>query len=103
MLNAYANNIGKTSARFGNNVGGAIFMYLMMGKVMNFIFLEELEDLNYPMQSAIFGALTGALYKSTRGRRAMALSSVLGAGIGSMYAYAWGKGYFKFNWVDYNR
>ena len=96
MLNAYANNIGKTSARFGNNVGGAIFMYIMTGKMMNFFFLEELEELSVPMQSAVFGGLTGALYKSTRGRRAMALSTVLGAGIGSVYAYAWGKGYFRF-------
>jgi len=27
----------------------------------------------------------------------MILSSVLGAGIGSAYAYAWEKGYFRFN------
>ena len=48
MLNAYFNNIGKTSARFGNNVGGAIFMYLMVGKTINFLFLEELEDVSVP-------------------------------------------------------
>ena len=96
MLNAYANNIGKTSARFGNNVGGCIFMYIMTGKAMNFFFLEELEEFSVPVQSAFFGGLTGALYKSTRGRRAMLLSSCLGAGIGSVYAYAWGQGYFRF-------
>ena len=95
----YLNSIGKTSARFGNNVGGAIFMYIMVGKFMNFLFLEELEEVSVPAQSAIFGGLTGALYKSTRGKRAMALSTVLGAGIGSAYAYAWGKGYFRFNAV----
>ena len=97
MINSYLNNVGKTSSRFGNNVGGAIFMYIMVGKAMNFFFLEELEEVSVPAQSAIFGGLTGALYKCTRGRRAMALSSVLGAGIGSCYAYAWGKGYFRFN------
>jgi import inner membrane translocase subunit TIM23 len=97
MINSYINNIGKTSARFGNNVGGAIFMYIMMGKFMNFLFLEEFELLSVPSQSAIFGGLTGALYKSTRGSRAMALSSILGAGIGSVYAYAWDKGLFRFN------
>jgi hypothetical protein len=42
MINNYLNNIGKTSARFGNNVGGAIFLYLLIGKSLNFIFEEEL-------------------------------------------------------------
>ena len=97
MLNSYMNNIGKTSSRFGNNVGGGIFMYIMMGKFINFLFLEELEDVSVPAQNAIFGGLTGALYKSTRGKRAMALGSVLGAGMGSLYGYAWSQGYFRFN------
>ena len=38
MINSYLNNIGKTSSRFGNNVGGAILMYITMGKFLNFIF-----------------------------------------------------------------
>ena len=96
MVNSYMNNIGKTSARFGNNVGGGIFMYIMVGKTVNFILLEELEDLGVPVQNAVFGGLTGALYKSTRGRRAMMLSTAMGAGVGSAFGYAWSKGYFRF-------
>ena len=46
MINSYVNNIGKTSARFGNNVGGAIFMYIMVGKTVNFLLMEELEGMN---------------------------------------------------------
>ena len=46
MTNNYLNNIGKTSSRFGNNVGGAIFMYLLVGKSINFVFQEELENIN---------------------------------------------------------
>ena len=38
MVNNYLNNIGKTSARFGNNVGAAIFLFLVVGKSFNFIF-----------------------------------------------------------------
>ena len=38
LVNSYLNNIGKTSARFGNNVGGAILMYITMGKFLNFLF-----------------------------------------------------------------
>ena len=97
MVNSYLNNVGKTSARFGNNVGGAILMYITMGKFLNFLFLEEFEDFtNAQAQSAIFGACSGALYKCTRGPRAMVLASVMGAGIGSAYHAAWDKGYFRF-------
>uniref|UniRef100_A0A7S3MZV8 Mitochondrial import inner membrane translocase subunit TIM23 n=1 Tax=Strombidium inclinatum TaxID=197538 RepID=A0A7S3MZV8_9SPIT len=97
MINSYINNVGKTSSRFGNNVGGAIFMYIMIGKFMNFVFLEELQEVSVPTQNAVFGGITGALYKCTRGKRAMGLSTLLGASVGSMYAYFWGKGYFRFN------
>ena len=38
MVNSYLNNVGKTSARFGNNVGGAILMYIFTGKVIAFAF-----------------------------------------------------------------
>jgi import inner membrane translocase subunit TIM23 len=43
MANNYLNNIGKTSSRFGNNVGAAIFLFLIVGKSINFVFKEELE------------------------------------------------------------
>ena len=46
LVNNYLNNIGKTSARFGNNVGAAIFMFMIMGKSLNFVFEEELEKVN---------------------------------------------------------
>ena len=97
LINSYVNSVGKTSSKFGNNVGGAILMYIMVGKTMNFLFLEEFEGVSVPMQNAVFGGLTGALYKCTRGRRAMLLGSVLGATVGSAYASAWGRGYFRFN------
>ena len=38
LINNYLNNIGKTSASFGNNVGAAVFMYLLVGKCLNFVF-----------------------------------------------------------------
>mgnify|MGYP001949235570 CR=1 FL=1 len=97
-LNSVINNVGKTSTSFGNNVGGAILMYITMGKFLNFLFQEEFEDfMTVPMQNAIFGGVTGAVYKCTRGRRAMVLGSIVGASVGSMYAYAWQRGVFRFN------
>ena len=38
MLNNYLNNIGKTSSRYANNTGAAVFLYLIVGKSMNFVF-----------------------------------------------------------------
>ena len=98
MVNSYVNNVGKTSSKFGNNVGGAILMYITMGKFLNFLFQEEFEDFtNTQTQSAIAGAASGALYKCTRGPRAMGLGAVMGAGIGSLSVALWEKGYFRFN------
>jgi len=37
LINNYLNNIGKTSSRYGNNVGAAVFLYLLVGKSMNFV------------------------------------------------------------------
>ena len=96
MINSYLNSVGKTSAKFGNNVGGAILMYMMVGKTIDFIFKEEMEDFNISIQNGVYGALTGALYKSTRGKRAMALGGILGAILGSGYAHLWYKGYLKY-------
>lgn len=38
LVNNYLNNIGKTSASYGNNVAAAVFMYLVIGKTLNFVF-----------------------------------------------------------------
>lgn len=88
--------MGKTSSRFANNSAAAVLLYVATGKMINFLFHEELQDfkLNNLMQSAIYGGVTGAIYKSTRGTRPMILSSILGASIGCTYSYAWSKGFF---------
>ena len=96
LINNYLNNIGKTSSSFGNHVGAAVFMYLMVGKSFNFVFQEELESLSDPVKNAIFGAFTGAIYKSTRGLRPIVFASLLGAGVGSLYSTVWNKGYLRF-------
>ena len=71
LVNNYLNSIGKTSSRFGNNVGAAILMYIILGKIVNFVFFEELEGFSESSKSALYGSLTGVLYKSTRGYRPM--------------------------------
>ena len=91
LLNTYINNVGKNSSRFANNTAACVFLYVVIGKLINHIFLEEFEDFNVPepMKVAIYGGVTGALYKSTRGVRPMVLGSVLGGLLGTSYAYAW--------------
>ena len=76
---------------FANNTASAVFLYVIIGKLINHIFLEEFEDFKVPepMKVAIYGGVTGAVYKSTRGVRPMMLGSVLGGIIGSTYAYSY--------------
>ena len=97
LINSYVNNVGKTSFRYANNTGAAVLMYLLTGKLINFLFLEEFNDfhVNETVKNAVYGGVAGAIYKSTRGFRPMVLSAVLGASIGTTYAYAWQKGVFK--------
>ena len=97
LLNTFMNNIGKNASRFANNTAAAVLLYVATGKLINFIFFEELEDLKISnlLQSGIYGGVTGAIYKSTRGFRPMMLSMFLGATIGCAYSYAWSKGLFS--------
>ena len=91
LLNTYINNVGKTGSRWANNTAAAVFLYVVIGKLINHVFLEEFEDLHVPEPAkvAIYGGVTGAVYKSTRGVRPMMLGSVLGGLIGSSYAYVY--------------
>ena len=97
MVNNLVNNTMKTGFRFANNTAAAIMLYLITGKFINFIFKEEFEDfkLSPAAENAVYGAVCGAVYKSTRGFRPMVLSMILGATLGSAYAHVWSKGYLK--------
>ena len=68
-------------------------MYISIGKLLQLVFQEELEEFtSFHTQNALFGGVTGAIYKCTRGRRPMALSFFLGSMIGYGYGFAWEKG-----------
>ena len=96
LMNNYINNIGKTGSRFGNNAAAAVLLYIITGKMINFIFQEEFDDFKIgdSYKPAIYGGVTGALYKSTRGTRPMLFAAVLGAGCGSFYNYLWTNKFF---------
>lgn len=98
LLNSYLNNVGKTASRFGNNSAAAVFLYIVTGKLINHIFLEEFDDfgIGNAYKNSIYGGFAGALYKSTRGVRPMCLGALLGAGLGSSYAYIYKNNFFLY-------
>jgi len=57
---------------------------------MNFVFQEELEaNLDPTARCALFGMLSGGIYKSTRGFRPAILGSLLGGVVGYSFNYFW--------------
>ena len=38
LMNNYLNNIGKTGSRFGINAAAAVLLYIITGKMINFLF-----------------------------------------------------------------
>ncbi|CAI2379829.1 unnamed protein product [Moneuplotes crassus] len=88
-INNYLNEIGKTSSRWANQTAAAVFLYLLVGKCINFVFYEELEHLPDSAKASTYGLFTGLLYKSTRGFRPALFGSVLGASFGYAFASFW--------------
>jgi hypothetical protein len=99
LVNNYLNNIGKTSSQFANSTAACVFLYLMLGRSMTFMFIEEFERFHVGEihRAAIAGAITGGIYKSTRGVRPMLFASLLGTVVGSVFTYSWSAGYTKLN------
>lgn len=38
MVSTYLDNVGKTATRFGNNTAAAVLLYILTGKMINFVF-----------------------------------------------------------------
>ena len=95
LVTSYVDNVSRNASKYANNTAAAVFLFIMTGKFLQFVLLEELEDLGVSnaAKNAIFGGVTGALYKSTRGQRPMMLGAFLGATIGSTYAHLYTNGY----------
>ena len=94
--NYYLNTLERAAIRSANSAAGLVFLYLVVGKSMNYIFEEELDGLSDYSRSAIFGAITGALSRVTFPYQAVLFGSLIGAGMASGYTYAWNK-YFKYD------
>ena len=98
LVNTYLNNVGKTASRFGNNAAAAVFLYILTGKLINHVFMEEFDDFGVTdrYKNTIYGGVAGAIYKSTRGPRPMVLGAVLGAAAGTTYSWVYRNKFFMY-------
>ncbi|KAA8500012.1 Mitochondrial import inner membrane translocase subunit tim23 [Porphyridium purpureum] len=76
VLNAALNNVGKRSAAYGQSMAVCAFMFANIETLIYNYRSDELPE-NY----LLAGALTGALFKSTRGLKQM---GIWGAGLGAI-------------------
>lgn len=69
--------VGKHTSRCANAGASITLMYCLLKKVINFIFEEEIQTLTPMQKQFLYGFITGALYKSTRGIKPMLLAGTL--------------------------
>ena len=91
-MNFYLNTIGKSCSKFANYSAAALFLYLVIAKSTNYIFEEELDGLSLNSKAAVYGALTGAVYRVTYPYQAVLFASALGAGSATLFNMAWERG-----------
>eukprot|EP00826_Nyctotherus_ovalis_P032922 TRINITY_DN2652_c0_g1_i6.p1 TRINITY_DN2652_c0_g1~~TRINITY_DN2652_c0_g1_i6.p1 ORF type:complete len:206 (-),score=51.13 TRINITY_DN2652_c0_g1_i6:124-741(-) len=72
------NKIFSNIALYGSNLAGVGLLYLMIYKVSNYVFLEELEYVPPNLQPCIFGFLTGAFCKSINGVKPALFAGTIG-------------------------
>eukprot|EP01015_Nassula_variabilis_P019324 TRINITY_DN3258_c0_g1_i1.p2 TRINITY_DN3258_c0_g1~~TRINITY_DN3258_c0_g1_i1.p2 ORF type:complete len:217 (-),score=43.49 TRINITY_DN3258_c0_g1_i1:92-742(-) len=100
ILNNFFNSVGRNAARFGNASAAASLMYCVLGNTISLFFEDELANLTNFQKNVLFGALTGALYKSTLGLIPAGVGCILGAsmiaGINYTIDYANQNGYIDF-------
>ena len=77
----YANQMTQFSLRHANAAGSASLLYYAVGFLTNWVLEEYLEDVPHLGRNVLVGALTGAVYKSTRGARGAAVGAAVGASL----------------------
>lgn len=87
FITYYLNNMTQNGLRWANNSGGAAFLYCIAGFAVTNFFEEELDFMNNTAKNALAGGVTGALYKCTRGYKAMQISMLMGAALMGSLTY----------------
>lgn len=77
IVTSMINMVGKHSSKCANAGASVTLLYCILKKVINFIFEEELQTLTPIQKQALYGFMTGVIYKSTRGVMPMILCGTL--------------------------
>ena len=80
-MNNIFNSVGTQTSRVANAFAGAGFLYFCVGKTMNMLAEDQLDNFSPLQNNMLCGALTGAIFKSTLGVVPSAFGFVLGAAI----------------------
>ena len=77
----YMNSAVQNCFRYAHNASVASLMYTCTGFLITRAFDEELSGLSNTARNTMIGAITGGLYKSTRGMPAAFIGAAVGASI----------------------
>jgi len=87
IMTSVINTVGKQSSFYANNGASLGLMYCLTKKTLNFLFDEDLQDMSDTGKQAVYGFVTGAIFKSTRGLLPALLSATLLSGFCSGVSY----------------
>ena len=88
IVTSVLNNIGKQSSKFANAGASLALLYYFTKTIVSYTFDEGLQYLTEFQKSMLFGFLTGALYKCSRGLYpALLAGSLTGLAGGAIYKY----------------
>jgi hypothetical protein len=89
LITSFINTIGKQSSFYANAGASLGLLYCLTKRGVNFIFEEDLQGMSDINKQLIYGFVTGAIFKSTRGLLPALLSGVMMSGVcagGSIFA-----------------
>ena len=88
IITSVLNNVGKQSSKFANAGAALALLYYFTKQIISYTFDEELQSLDEFQKSILFGFLTGAVYKCSRGLYpALLAGSLTGIAGGAIYKY----------------
>ncbi len=67
IITSIINTVGKQSSWYANSGASLGLMYCLTKKTVNFIFEEDLQGMSDMNKQIVYGFVTGAMFKSTRG------------------------------------
>lgn len=85
-FNSVMNGFSKRGSAYGNTLGIIAFLYTASGLALDMVPFEPIRE-NQFATPILSGAMTGLIYKSTRGVRAASLAACVGAAASCVYSF----------------